>query len=351
MEHRLASPAVKCVLPGLLFLFAMTSRAQVTTGTVEGMLLGAGGRPLGNTELAIAGGAGLRVAIRTDPNGAFIATLPYGTYRFGVQTVYVAPWQTTHVTLAVGGPSGTTQAAFAPGIWADATRARTYPEAFGLPGMLLSREPSTVTGPLDFTRSGDNRFWLESQRALSFTSTQFKLEGIDATDSYQPGRPLIVPEVEGLEEVVVRSGFAQTASTGDGSEAGLFLSEGGPNWHGSLASADTGSLLESNNLPPAFRRGLVQQASSPRNRFNTPSGLDLITANGVPGFVMRFNTPADTAERTGEFAGYAVDHVALSANWVLERSGRARAGHSRRLFSPARAAGGALSGFWRSEQP
>lgn len=527
MEKSLALPAGKWVLPALFFLGALSGRAQLTTGTVQGVLLNPDGAPRGNTELVIAGGAGLRIIIRADRRGAFSATLPYGKYRFGAQTVFVAPWQTTHVTVTAGA-SGTPPIGPSPGLWADSTRTGIYPEAFSLPGMLLSREPSTVTEPLDFTGSADNRLWLQSQRAISWTATQYKLQGMDATDSYEPGRPLVVPELEALDEVVVRSSFAQTATTSDGTEVGLFLSEPGSSWHGALASTDTGSFLTANNLPSASRRGLVQQAdafrwftrdgieaggpltpwadiyasvagqwamqavpltapgndqrsrilfanargriragardqieglysgsridlsdwgmpmgieslagnrvgpafvlpggfagesevdhldflqagwthespqasgvgalevrygystahldgeqtghgggplqsrielldgsvtgapplqnlairtrhsiqavwqpgtwsvasirhqimlggggttASPRNRFNTPSGLNLITADGVPAFVARFSTPADTAERVLEFTGYAADHVFLSANWVLD---------------------------------
>jgi hypothetical protein len=145
------------------------------------------------------------------------------------------------------------------GIWADSTRARVYPEALSLAGVLLSREPATVTEPLDFTGQSDNRLWLESQRAFSWTSTQFKLQGIDATDSYQPGRPLILPNVEALDEIVAGSSFAQTNSSSDGTAVGLFLREPGSSWHGALTSMDSGSFLTASNLPPPANRGMVQQ--------------------------------------------------------------------------------------------
>src|SRR5579859_210637 len=133
MEKSLASPAGKWVLPALFFLGALSGRAQLTTGTVQGVLLNPDGAPLGNTELVIAGGAGLRIAIRTDQRGAFSATLPYGKYRIGAQTIFVAPWQTTHVTLTAGA-SGTPPIGPSPGLWAESTRTGVYPEAFSLPG-------------------------------------------------------------------------------------------------------------------------------------------------------------------------------------------------------------------------
>ena len=82
--------------------------------------------------------------------------------------------------------------------------------------------PASVSEPLDFMGLGDNRLALASQRGFSWTQTQFRLNGIDATDSYQPGRPLILPDIEALDEVVVRSAFAQS-TTSYGTEVGLFL--------------------------------------------------------------------------------------------------------------------------------
>src|SRR6185503_14168983 len=118
-----------------------------------------------------------------------------------------------------------------------------YPEAMSLHGILLSREPASVTEPLDFTGPNNYRLAIESQRAYSWTYTQFKLLGMDATDSYQPGRPMILPDPEALDAVVVRSAFAQTTSTSYGTEVGLFLLQPGAAWHGTLSTAGTGRFL------------------------------------------------------------------------------------------------------------
>ena len=116
-----------------------------------------------------------------------------------------------------------------------------------------------MTEPLDFTGLNDNRVGLESQRGYSWTDTQYKLFGMDATDSYQPGRPVIVPDVEAVD-VVARSDFAQTASSSYGTEVGIFLVQPGVSWHGTLATEDTGGFFSSSNLPPPDDRGMVQQA-------------------------------------------------------------------------------------------
>jgi hypothetical protein len=181
----------------------------------------------------------------------------------------VAPLQTTRFDLvidAAGSIHGAQPAARTPGVWTDATSARLYPEAFSLAGLLLSREPSSVTEPLDFAGLSDNRLALESQRGFSWTDTQYKFQGMDATDSYQPGLPMVLPDVEALEEVVVRSAFAQTTSSSSGTEIGVFLAEPDASgskpasWHGALSTVNTGTALSSTNLPAPASRGLVQQA-------------------------------------------------------------------------------------------
>jgi hypothetical protein len=244
--------------------------AQLTTGAIEGTLRASDGRPVAGSPILIAGGAGFRAVIHSTSNGEFAVTLPYGRYCLsgGVQrgaacsgpTVFVAPWQTARFDLVVDASGSARPAPRTPGIWADAPSGRLYPEAFSVPGLLLSREPSSVTEPLDFTGLGDNRLAVASQRGFSWTDTQYRFQGMDATDSYQPGLPAVWPDVQALDAVVVRSAFAQTASPSNGAEAGLFLAEPGASWHGGLFTANTGATLSSTNLPPPDTRGLVQQA-------------------------------------------------------------------------------------------
>ena len=163
--------------------------------------------------------------------------LPYGWYRLSVTyhqnsrstglTVFIAPLQTTRIDLlmhasAVPRLSDWPRALRIPGLWPDSAGSRIYPEAFSLPGVLASREPTTVSEPLNFTGLADNWLAIVSQRGFSWTDAQFKLAGLDATDSYQPGYPLIPPDVQTLTEVVARTGFALTSSNNGSTEIELY---------------------------------------------------------------------------------------------------------------------------------
>jgi len=260
--------------------------AQLTTGAIEGTLRVTDSRPIAAAPILVTGAAGFRTVIHSNSNGEFAMTLPYGRYRLSLDikdaaasssaTIFVAPLQTVRFDLVIdasGSIRGVQPSAGKPGIWTDATRTRLYPEALSLQGLLLSREPSSVTEPLDFAGLSDNRLAAESQRGFSWTNTQYKFQGMDATDSYQPGLPVVLPDVQAIQEVVVRSAFAQTASSSYGTEVGVFLAELGGSWHGALSTANTGAALSSTNLPPPAVRGLVQQAD--QFRWFTRDGLEI----------------------------------------------------------------------------
>jgi hypothetical protein len=53
------------------------------------------------------------------------------------------------------------------------------------------------------------------------------------------------------------------------------------------------------------------KTSEPRNRFATPSGMNLVTANGLPAFVVEYNTPLDSRELVRSFSSFVADHVSL----------------------------------------
>src|SRR6202012_2711175 len=159
--------------------------SQLTTGSIEGTLRATDGRPVAGAPILVTGGAGVRIVIHSNSNGEFTMTLPYGQYRlsgaaqlravsslvtpFFVTPFFVTPLQTTRLDLVIdasGSIRGAQPAARTPGMWTDGTAGRLYPEAFSLPGVLLSREPSTVTQPLDFAGLSDTRLAVESQRGF-----------------------------------------------------------------------------------------------------------------------------------------------------------------------------------------
>jgi hypothetical protein len=250
------------LLTSIILLIGALS-AQLNTGILEGTVHTSDGRPMAGESIVLAGDTGFRIVVRTDSTGRFSLVLPYGRYRMAGAEVAVTALATLRVELVrdlSGAIHVVEPGAPGPGIWTDHTRGRLYPEAFSFEGLLLGREPAMVTEPLDFTGLADGRLGVVSERGFSWTDTQYRLHGLDATDSYQPGLAAIFPDVQAIDAVVVRSAFAQSTSSSYGTEAGLYLSQPRASWHGALSTADTGSVLASDNLPPVASRGLVEQA-------------------------------------------------------------------------------------------
>ncbi len=164
--------AIAVLAPNLLV-------AQLTTGVVEGTLTGPDGSSKPGAVILVIGSLGFKTQIQTQADGGFAVALAYGLYHFRAGDrdgsdpviVQVAPLQTTRLTLVVDASGIIRQAApvalSPPGVFSDKTRGREYPEPFTLQGMLLSRDPSSVTQPLDFTGLNDNHLSVDSQRGGS----------------------------------------------------------------------------------------------------------------------------------------------------------------------------------------
>jgi len=314
----------------LLILALLSSRAlfgQIATGSVSGKLRDLEGEPLKATVI-ISSELGFRASLDTDAQGTFTFTLPYGGYQLAVQTrsavnssavsIDLEPLQNLEVSLVIDA-SGKLQLEERPGrnagVWTGFPQQDSYPQAFNFSGVMLSREPATATQPLNFAGLADNRLALQSERAFSWTGTEFKLMGMDAGDSFQPGRRVILPDVTTLDAIVTRSGFAQTTSSAYATEVGFFPSQPVSSWHGNLSTTDTGAGLGWSNLPPPADRGAVQQTE--RFRWFT----------------------RDTAEAGGALAKWADLFLAGAGEWASQTIPIANPGNnldSRSLFADSR---------------
>ena len=267
-----ACPRSKTLRLALLTLALFSPQlllAQIGTGTVAGTLRDTEA-PLEGATVVVSSDLGFQATAKTDARGAFLLTLPYGRYELKVQNGRAAPSsifvtieplrnQQLHLMVtASGNLQIEAETSANAGIWA-ASPDEGYPTAHTFAGLMLDREPATAAQPLNYSGLGDNRLAWQSQGGSSWTGTQFNLLGMDATDSFQPGQPAILPDVDSLDQIVARSGFAQTTSTAYASETSFFPSQPAAAWHGAFSTSDTGAALASSNLPPPADRGAVQQ--------------------------------------------------------------------------------------------
>lgn len=220
--------------------------AQLNSGRLRGKIRDANGSPAGHRAVFLEGAAGAIWQLGTDARGEFSAVLPYGLYRLhladpgeaGVVAIHPlrvavcelrlpSPWNCITIGLPRNGP--------------------VYPSSYSLSGELLHYDPGLVAEPLDTSGLGGTALPRVSDRSFSWTATRFRFQGMDATDPYQPGRPVVVPDVQAAGEFVVRNP----------PEVDLYVRAVPFAWHGALASDNTGSLLAADNLPAPGERGYV----------------------------------------------------------------------------------------------
>ena len=211
------------------------------------------------------GGAGSLWRLETNPDGEVWAVLPYGGYQIRGEnggyaaSFVVSPLRTTACELSRARGACTAGGSFF--AWAPA-----YPVSYSLAGRLLHQEPGLITEPLDFSGLGSALLPWVSDRAISWTATLFRLQGMNATDSYQPGRPAILPDTQALADVIVQTGPDAGSTPAAAAEVGLFVTVGTglwpvSTWHGEISADSTGSPLAANNLPAAGEGGYVLQPS------------------------------------------------------------------------------------------
>jgi hypothetical protein len=233
---------------GAVFVLALTPilSAQILTGRIEGTIFAPDGRPRAGVELTVTGSPGFKTTVKTDDEGRFHLVLPYGVYRVNGVAMRVEPLAATHADLVLS-PTAPVEAS--PPGHPNVARRAVNPLPFSLQGELLNLEPTTISEPPDFTGLADNRLALLSFEGFSWTATEFLMQGMGATDSYQPGRPVVLPDVQALETTVVRSAFSLITSESYGSEAGAVLAQPAAGWHGAFQTDGAGAPLASANSP------------------------------------------------------------------------------------------------------
>ncbi len=262
----------------LLLSFAPRISAQLTTGSVEGVVRdSSGGAQLGVEITASGDLLASRWSAKSGLRGEFQLILPHGSYQIRAKLANgLAPAVYVHLpsrgvihlslTLKDNRRSGVwtiTQPAILAdgwGVWNTSLPSfGSFAEPYSIAGTLLTEVPAAVTEPLDFTGIQNTRIPLISDRTFSWTATTFNLEGMDATDPYQPGRPIVFPDIEAVDQVRVENARTSDVHGAFGANIGLFLQTPPRSWHGNISSSVTGAALDFSNLPVLADRGILEQ--------------------------------------------------------------------------------------------
>jgi hypothetical protein len=225
------------LLAGFLCLIP-EGRAQLTTGTLEGFVENRQRQPAASISLEIESPLGRVMPLTADSQGRFSAALPYGDYTVRSPTLEA----TCHARIR---PLATTRCGLRPGEdqIADVDAFPLF-TANNTAQLLLLEAPSAGTYPLDFASLGSTRLPLiAGPSAAQWTGTSFRLSGLDATDSYQPGIPVMMDDLASLDSVAVREAYTAGALPLDAYDAAVFLRGAASSWHFGIATQDTGAAL------------------------------------------------------------------------------------------------------------
>lgn len=119
----------------------------------------------------------------------------------------------------------------------------------GTAEMLLMKFPAAVPSPFDIGQTARQKLPVFSFEGMSWTASRFTVEGMTATDPYQPGHAVALPDPGGVHEVQLFGAAPTLAYT---------FRQPAPHWHGSGTILATGGSLFSGNSPAPAQRGLLQ---------------------------------------------------------------------------------------------
>jgi hypothetical protein len=123
---------------------------------------------------------------------------------------------------------------------------RKLPNARNVWSLLENLEPSTVTNRIDVGGLGTGVPALFGALGASWTENQYSLNGLNMTDPYLPGRPLIEPGLDAVSEFSVATGAKSARFGAAGANVLLSTREPRDVFHGSARWFYSGDSLQSN---------------------------------------------------------------------------------------------------------
>jgi hypothetical protein len=119
--------------------------------------------------------------------------------------------------------------------------------------LLQGQEPSSVTNRFEIGGLEAAAPALFSGLGASWTENQYQLNGLDVTDPYVPGLPLINPGIDALSELWVVTASKPAASQASGENVLLATPEPGGSLHGGAALYGSGGQMQSDNMDARLR--------------------------------------------------------------------------------------------------
>ncbi len=260
-DHR----AVYCIAVLLVALSAI-GLAQSRSANVAGVVSGSG-RPLSGVHVRLSSeraSGPVREAV-TDASARFrFAGLAWGFYTLDFAAdgwqgrqirIELRPDSTLYVNAALsatGGEKAPHGLAVNEDVWVGTNftnfQMKELPNGRNIWSLLQNQEPSTVTNRLEIGGTETAVPALFSAFGASWTENQYRLNGMDVTDPYIPGLPLINPDFDALAEFQVITASKPAVAQASGESLELASPQPPEKLHGGAQMFASGGALQSNNM-------------------------------------------------------------------------------------------------------
>ena len=216
----------------------------------------------------------LAATVTAGDGGFAFAGLPCGSYTLAFSRAGWAPRSISHLLLRCDSTVQVKVALYHPA--AEPLRHRAPPEItdespvwgtqFGqlqladLPNarniwsLLQTQEPSTVTDRIDVGGLETGEPALFAAQGASWTENQYRLNGLNVTDPYQPGFPLLDPSLDDLAQFQVITAAKPAADGDSGTNVVLATPDPVPTWHGGARLFYSPGALQSDNFNARLAR-------------------------------------------------------------------------------------------------
>jgi hypothetical protein len=128
------------------------------------------------------------------------------------------------------------------------------PTARNIWSLLQTQEPSTVTDRIDVGGMETGEPALFGAQGASWTENQYRLNGLNVTDPYQPGLPVLDPSLDDLGQLQVVTAAKPAADGDSGTNIGLATPEPESAWRGGARFLYSSGALQSDNFNARLAR-------------------------------------------------------------------------------------------------
>jgi hypothetical protein len=146
------------------------------------------------------------------------------------------------------------------GLWScqlnrfDPIRINSLPSARNIWYLLQSQDPSSVTDHIDEGGIAAGAIQLVGVHGGTWTQNNYRWDGFNITNPYEPGKPLTYPLFGMLQEFRIANGSDSAEIAVAGADFQFISRHSGATFHGDAEAYDLGEPLQSSNLDDRLRR-------------------------------------------------------------------------------------------------